>query len=196
MALAACGSSSGLFNMWKDPTFNKPMEHVLVIAMKDQATRRRVWEDNLVSNLAAHGVDAVPSYRLFPDAVPDTESVRDAVRRERFDGVFIVHRLATEANERFVPGYRTTEPVTRYDPWARRYVTWYADVYHEGHTETDRVVRHQVDVWTTADGGHPVWIGTGEVLNPDSGDEVRKEVTKLIIPELAKQGVIPATVKS
>ena len=36
-----------------------------------------------------------------------------------------------------------------------------------------------------------IWAGTGETLDPGSGQEIRSEITGLIVPELARQGIIP-----
>jgi hypothetical protein len=36
------------------------------------------------------------------------------------------------------------------------------------------------------------WTGTTRTINPTSGDEVRKDVTELVIPELKEHDVIAA----
>jgi putative lipoprotein len=85
---SGCASSSGLSNMWRDPSFeSEPMQDVLVVAIKKHATNRRLWEDGLVVELGKYGVNSTPSYRLFPNALPDTAQVVDASRRDRSDSV-------------------------------------------------------------------------------------------------------------
>jgi hypothetical protein len=51
-------------------------------------------------------------------------------------------------------------------------------------------VRQRVDVWSIDEGGTLVWTGTTQTINPTSGDEVRKDVTDLVIPELKEHRVI------
>lgn len=190
--LPGCGSSANLYNMWADPTYQAgPMANVFVIAMKQDAVARRLWEDALAGELRTHGVTATPSHALFPEALPDTLAVTEAVRREGYDGVLVVRALPSSVAEQYVPGYISREPVTRYNPWTNRYYTFYADVHHPGYTETAQVVRHEMHLWTTTEGGRLVWAGTGAVIDPVEQGAVRGEVSRLLIPELTKNGLIP-----
>ncbi len=86
----------------------------------------------------------------------------------------------------------TTEPVTSYNYyWPYGYHTYYREVYQPGYTEVQDVARHEIHLWTTTEGGRIVWAGTGQVLDPGSVDDVSREITELVIPELEKQNLIP-----
>lgn len=191
--LASCASSQ-LVNLWKDPKYpESPMQNVLVVAMKTNSAHRRVWEDNFNTALTRQGVTATPSYRLWPDAVPDTQQVIEAVRANGYDGVVVTHKLETEVQTRHVSGYTTTQPVAVQNPWTGWYSTVYQQVHHPGYTETERVVQHQTDVWSTKDGGRMVWTGVSRVIDPSSSEAVNKDITRMIIPELAKMHVLPGS---
>lgn len=190
--LSAGCSSSRLTDEWRDPSFRaSPMRNVLIVCMKKNAVRRRLWEDGLVAELSDHGVVSMPSYRLFGNALPDTDQIDDAIREKDYDGVLIVTRLQTQTTSRYIPGDVRTVPATRFDRLSRSYYTVYRQVQDSGYVETDKLVRHEIDVWTTTEGGRMVWSGTGEILDPASGQEIRSEITGLIIPELARQAIIP-----
>ncbi len=179
--LSGCASSSNLVNMWRDPAFKSdPMREVLVIAIKKDATNRRLWEDGLVAELGRYGVNTTPSYRPFPNAVPDTAQVVEAVRRDGYDGVLVARRLDTETYTNYVPGYTTAEPITRYNPWTNTYYTYYRQVYHAGYTDVGKVARHEVNVWTTREGGRLVWAGTSEILDPSTAQAVRNEIARML----------------
>lgn len=196
MAFSGC-ASSGLVNMWRDPSFQAPpMGNMLVIAVKKNPVQRRMWEDGFTVELEKCGVVATPSYRLFPDALPDTQTVVTVVQDSGYDGVLVTTKLPTERNVLYVPGYSTVEPVLRPRGWRGAYYTYYRRVYYPGYTETETVVRYQTDVWTTQEDGHLIWSGTSESLNPTSGRAVNREITKLIVPELQKQGIVPAKKKT
>jgi len=45
------------------------MTKIFIVAVRRDPIRRRVWEDVFAEELAKHGVNAVQSYRLFPQAV-------------------------------------------------------------------------------------------------------------------------------
>ena len=82
-------------------------------------------------------------------------------------------------------------PVDRYNPWTGFYHTYYHEVYAPGYTETERLVRYQIDVWSTeGQGGRLVWSGTTSTIDPSSGREVNREISKLIVPELKASRMI------
>jgi hypothetical protein len=185
-------TSSNLTNTWRDPNFkNPPMTNMLIIAAKKNPVNRRIWEDEIVAELFAHSVTSTPSYRLFTDSIPDPDQVGTAVKEKKFDGVLFIRRLPTEISTYDVPGYVKSEQVTRYNKRTNTYSTFYRDVQQPGYTDTNKVVRHEVNVFTTQEGGSLVWAGTGEMINPSSRESVRSEITGLIVPELARQGIIP-----
>jgi hypothetical protein len=190
-------TSTSLTNMWKDPSYqNAPMTNMLVISVNKDPLRRRLWEDALVAELSTHNVVVTPSYRLFPNALPDTQQTIATIREKKFDAVLVVKRLPTEISTHYVKGYSTAEPRIKYDRWTKTYYTVYRNVETEGYSDTDRVVRHEVnvwatkDLWTTQEGGRMIWTGTGETLDPTSREAVRSEVVDAIVPELVRQGII------
>jgi hypothetical protein len=128
---------------------------------------------------------------LFPNAIPDTQQVVAAVREKNCDGVLVVRRLSSETATYDRPGYVRSVPVTRYDRLKQTYYTIYREVYEPGFSDTLRIMRHEINLWSTKESGQLVWAGTGETLDPSSREAVRNEITDLIIPELARQGIIP-----
>lgn len=189
--LVGCAARSQLYDMWVDPAAaSAPLENLLVIAMAREEPARRLWEDEFVARLGEHDTRAIPSYRLFPSEIPDTSQIAAAVAREGFDGVLIINRLPGQTETRYVPGYVSTEPVTRYSYWRRRYVTRYREVLHPSYVETSQIVRRQVEVCSARRGGELLWTGTTETVDPTSPEMVRKEAAALIVPELSRHGVI------
>jgi len=59
--MLGCVSTSYLSNMWRDPSYQLgPMQNMLIVAMKKDPVRRRLWEDGFVAALGKHGVAATP----------------------------------------------------------------------------------------------------------------------------------------
>jgi hypothetical protein len=193
-ALAALlsGCSSGeLSKVWRDPQFKGTVKNALVIAVRKDPVRRRMWEDGFVAELSKHGVAATPSYRLFPDVLPDTASVVGAIRSNGYDGVIVTRRLGVDTLTTYVPGTSRQEFVTKYDPLRNSYFTYYHDVTDSGYTESERIVRHEVNVWSTEKDGRMIWSATGEAEEQGAGQSVDREIARLIVPALANQGIIP-----
>ena len=167
------------------------MKNILIVAAKRNPVNRRIWEDEIVTSLSDQGVVSTPSYRLFPDSIPSPEQVGSTIRDNKFDGVLFIRRLPTRISTNYIPGDIKSVQVTQYDERTKTYSSYYKDVEQPGSTDTDRVVRHEISVFTTQpEGGHLIWAGTGELINPASRDEVRQEISGLISPELARQKII------
>jgi len=87
-------STSVLVNQWSDPSYRGPaLNKIMVIAVRNDPTRRRVWEDVFIGELSRHGVNATQSYQLFPNAIPDSLQIAGAVAKYAFDGIIITRRL-------------------------------------------------------------------------------------------------------
>src|SRR5262249_3459870 len=147
VALAGCAASQ-MGNMWQDRTFKTDgMKHVLVIAVRTDAVRRRMWEDGFASALAAYGVEAKRQYEFWSAGGPDTQSVRNEVRANGYDGVLINRRPPDTAQLTWVQGYSRRESVTKYDPASGAAYTTWQDVEVPATMDTTAVVNYETDVW-------------------------------------------------
>ncbi len=188
--LTACTSTS-LVNLWKNPDYpHQPLARILVVTVRKDPTSRRIWEDGFVAELRRHGVDAVPSYQLFPKADPDTAELLTAVRRRGFDGVLMAHRQSATNEATYVPGYVTIRPAWYPSPWLQHYALYYYRTYAPGYIEVNRVVRYEIDVWMTADTGRLVWSATTASINPASSRQINREIADQIVPQLLRTGVV------
>ena len=185
-------AAPAMVDLWKDPAYQAgPMRNVLVVSLQRDAGRRRIIEDTYVTQLGRLGAHVTPSYREFPDAAPDTQQVMASVQANGYDGVLVSRALPITEQDRYVPGYTTTEPVTRRNPFTGAYRTVYREVYREGYTEKDRIVRIHLEAWTTRDDGRLVWSGTSETINPDSFDRAKDDVIARFAGELSRSGIVP-----
>ena len=187
-----CASQTRLYDMWKDPAPPPGViRKVFVIAVKKDPAARRIWEDGFVKELGERGVSAIPSYSLFPDALPDTAAVVEAVRGQGFDAVVALHRAAEETVQEVTPGYVSTQPKTYLDPWTGVFHTYYEEVYYPGYVEEVEVVVHQIDVWSTKEKGKLLWVGKAETYDASSNKEMSESAIDNVVKELADQGLIP-----
>jgi hypothetical protein len=192
MVAGGCGSTQ-LVNLWKDSSYNvAPLKRVLIIAMRKDQLRRRIWEDAFVSALREDhaGTVAVASYQLFPDEVPDTLVVREKTREEGFDGVLVVARVESDTLKTDVPGYTMNEPVSVYNYRWNTYVTRYETVYHPGYTESQTVVSVRTDLLLVQEEGRLVWSATSKEIDPASPDQFRHSVADLVMDKLAKERIV------
>jgi hypothetical protein len=190
--MSGCASTQ-LVNVWKDPAYQAaPLKKIMVIAMRKDQLRRRMWEDNFVSALKEDkvGTIAIPSYQLFPNDIPDTLAIAEKTQKEGFDGVLVVSRVERSQIKTDVPGYVAEEPVTVYRRRWGTYATRWETVYHPGYTDVQKVFSVRTDLLLPAEDGRLVWSATSKDINPGSPQQFRNAVSDLVMDKLAKEGLI------
>jgi hypothetical protein len=190
-ALMAGCASSNLTDIWSDSSFQSPpLNKMLVISVSKNSTHRRIWEDAFSTELAKHNVAATPSYHLFPDVLPDTNQVIQIVRSNGFDGVLVTRRLPSEMKTQYVEGYMTRDREFRYNRRYNSFMTYYRDIGQLGNVDSQKVDIRTIDVWATKNEGQMIWSATSETPEPNSIQEVRPEIVKLVMSELTQHRMI------
>ncbi len=184
-------ASTDLVDIWHDSSFQAPpLGKMLVVAVSKDATKRRIWEDAFAYQLAQQGVAATSSYRLFSDALPDTNQVVATVQENGFDGILVIFRLPTETNTQYIQGYTTTEHDRRYSYYWQKYMTYYREIEHPGYIESQTVDIRAIDVTTTGKDGRLIWSTTSRTPDPGSVTDVQREVASLVVSDLAQRKII------
>ncbi len=188
--LSGCAAAQ-MGNMWRDESFHAaPMTNVLVVSLRTDGVKRRLWEDALANGLAGRGAKATPSYLLWANALPDTQQVIEAVRANGYDGVFVNMRPPDGQMQNVIPGYVNRESVTRQNPFTGAYYTVWQDVQVPERTEAVAVANFKTDVWTTKDGGRLVWSGSSMTTDAVTALSIQTQVENLLLPEMAKAGLL------
>jgi hypothetical protein len=150
-----------------------------------------MWEDGFASALAAYGVTAKRSYEIWSSALPDTQAVRDEVRKNGYDGVLINQRPPDTAELTWVQGYSRRESVTRYDPNSGAAYTTWQDVAVPATMDTTAVVNYRTDMWATGERARMVWSGQSQTTDAFSMHLIQYQTESLILPEIAKAHLLP-----
>jgi len=191
-AMVGCAPTM-LVNVWRDPSIARPqLNKMLVISLRKDATRRRMWEDAFANELAKHGVSATQSYRLCPGSAPDTGQMRECINKGDFNSVLTIAPLSPNIEQQYVPGYWSAGPDYWFSPYWDRYYRWWWRYQQPGYIETYTLTRNEIDVYITHNGGETmVWSGTSNQTDPATMEEVRSSVVEQVVSKLAKQGIIP-----
>ena len=152
---------------------------------------RHIWEDAFIDELAKHNVAAMPSYRLFPDAVPDTNQFIQIVQSNGFDGILVYRRLLPETKKKYKQGFEMSENNMVYDRYSKRFVvSYFIDTDYAAHVDSQKVDIRAIDVWTTRNEGQMIWRAKSKTPEPNAIQEVRPEIVKLVMSELTRHGII------
>jgi hypothetical protein len=187
-----CGcATSTLVNIWQNPSYQTPpLAKMLVISVRKNAAKRRIFEDAFADELAKNGVAATPSYRLFHAAPPDTNQAKATVQENGFDGILAILRLPTETNPHNKQGYTSIEQDVHDGSYWQRYRTYYSEIEHPGYIDSQKVDVRLIDVTATGNGGRLVWSAISRTPDPDSITDVQRGIANLVISELARRSII------
>jgi hypothetical protein len=192
IALMPSCSTSVLVHQWADASYTGPsLTSILIVAVRKDPVKRRVWEDAFAGELAKHGVNAVQSYRLFSGALPDSGQIVDAVAKSGFDGIIITRRLPKAITTQYVNGYVSQEIETKYSERKQRFFTYYRDVEHPGYVDTQNIANRSIDVWTADSSSRMIWSAVSETPEPATPEAVHQDVVTLVTDDLARRGIIP-----
>ena len=191
MILIESCSTSVLVDEWNDPSFHEsPLKKILIIAIRKNPIQRRIWEDAFVGELSKKGVISTSSYKLFPDALPDTDQVIETVQKNSFDGILVTRILQKETETHYIESYVTSESKLRYNPFRNSYSTYYRDVEHPGFVDSSIVDRRGIEVWVIRDKERIIWGATSNTPEGNSLETVKNNIVDLVIPELLRYGII------
>jgi hypothetical protein len=184
--MSGCASSN-LVDIWHDASYKAhPLEKLLVIAVRKDAAKRRLWEDAFAGELVKRGVVATTSYSLFPDAPPDTNQVIAAAQANGFEGILVILRLPTE--KMLKP--TSEEQNVNYTSYWQRYLTYYRDTDHPGYNDSQSVAIRSIDVTMTGPGGKLIWSAKSRTPDPGSVPDAQAGIAGLVVSKLAHQNVI------
>jgi hypothetical protein len=184
--MSGCASSI-LVDVWHDSSYQAPSTgKMLVIAMRKDAAKRRLWEDAFSDALVKRGVAATSSYSLFACAPPDTQQVIATVQANGFDAVLVVLKLPTERMKKPT----SEEQNVNYTSYWQRYLTYYRDLDHPGYNDSQSVDMRAIDVTATGSGGKLIWSAKSRTPDPGSVQEAQRGIAGRVISDLAKHHII------
>ena len=192
--LAGCGGpGSTVAENWRDPSWSGPaIKNLLVMVVRKDPARRRLWEDAFVAALQKRHVLASPSYRAFPDSVPSEAILQQTMMDSAFEGILLSRSTGIKQSQNEAPS--STSTVSSGVQWSTfygMYITAYNTVYVPGYRESGLIVTNEITIWDARKDGQMVWSASTATQNPTDAKALRQEVTGLIVPGLARDGIIP-----
>jgi len=112
--LGACAAPTVLNTQWANPKFagQPPMRSILVMAVTQDPNNRRNFEDQMVAQLTARGVKAVPSYQFAPEAGAADQVKLEKVVTESGAAAVLLSRVVNVSQEvKVAPGMYMGPPM-------------------------------------------------------------------------------------
>jgi hypothetical protein len=188
MLLAGCAATS-LTNQWKNPeAAGAQVRKVLVVAVSDYPSIRRVFEDEFVAQLRAAGLAAEPSYRFIAqDGRVDAATLAKAAEEAGVQGTLVTRLVGIEQVTEFMPA-----PYWSAWPWIG-YPGWYPAMGGGMVVGPTPYQYNVVDAETSLylqPAGKLLWSGMTRTVAPQDVSRDSQRFAKLIIDSLNKQGIL------
>ena len=194
-ATIASGKSTRLVTSWKNPEYSGARFHkILVLGMSDKPGVRADFEDALSKLVTSDGIEAIPGNTILlrpEDTKLDMNYLKTQIREFKIDAVIVSRLVKVETNVTYIPGHAYTMPYPYYRSFYGYYGAVYPVVYSPDYLREDKTVRVETNVYDTrTPDGTIVWTGISDTFNPRSADKAIDGVTKLIVKELQKEGIL------
>jgi hypothetical protein len=195
VATLADGRSTKLVASWKNPEYSGPRFHrILVLGMSAKPGVRADFEDALSKLIARDGVEAVPGNTILlrPEGTElDMNYLKTQIKEFKVEAVIVSRLVKVETKTTYIPSQAYVVPYPYYRSFYGYYGTLYPVVYSPDYLSEDTIVRVETNVYATnTPDGELVWTGISDTFNPRSADKAIDGVSKLLVKELQKEGVL------
>lgn len=197
LGLAACGGGTSFSGTWTNPDYAKQekVDDVLVVAVAENETSRRMFETELASQLEKQGITAWPSTQIHPSVEQLPKEKAEALIAENgIEAVIVTRLLDVDRKDVYVP---PTTYVSSYPSYGSPYYgNWYG-YYSYGHTVThdpgysyEKVtVVLETNLYDAAT-GDIIWSGQSNTLDPGGIADVISPTVSIIVEELVTQQLL------
>jgi hypothetical protein len=196
---ATLANSAKLVMSWKNPQYNGQSFHrLLVIGMSENPVVRLDFEDALSEKLTRDGLEAVPGHAILfrPDSPNlDLDYLKGQIRDHKIDAVIISRLTKVDKWTRYIGGHSYAVPYPYYNSFYGYYGAVYGQIYTTpGYLREETTVSIETNLYSaTPPNEDLVWTAHSDTFNPKNADKVIKEVVKLVVKTLEKEGVISKT---
>lgn len=186
-------TSSKLIDVWKDQSY-KPVrvKNVLVLAINNNKTKRRVWEKSFVDEMRERGIKAVPSYKFYPNEVPEEKDIPELFK-DNYDGIVLIQKVNEENKKYRVPGQVYYQPLWYGGRFRRWYGAGYRVITTPGYVEKETITQIETTYWEPNEDGKMIWSAITESRNPGSPEKFSADVSSLVIPKMISDHIFRVT---
>jgi len=187
--VSGCATTT-LVSSWEDPAYTQKIDKILVLGMSKNEGIRTKYEHTLANAIKAQGAQAMPAAAYLPsDAEPTRKSVEEAIAGKGFDTVLVTRLISATTEQRYVPGTPYVVPAPYYRGFYDYYLNTFPIVYSPGYIVNDKIVHLETNVYDL-ETGKLVWAVVSESFNPDNLDKEIEALSKLIVNQLKKDGML------
>jgi len=188
MLVTACATAQ-LASVWKDPSYQARPAKVMVIGVARNPINRRLFEDEFVLQLKAHGSKAIASYTVLSDQQQDDQAAIAAkVKALGADTVLISRMVSKKTVQFYVPG-TAYYPPPYYRTWPDYYGYGYRYMYSPGYIAEEEYAVIETNLYDTSD-DKLVWAASSETSTNDSIQNLIKTYIGIMVNNMIASGLL------
>ena len=187
--LTACVTTMQLTAEWMDPSYRSHPGKIMVVGVAKAAVNRRIFEDEFVRKLGDHGVIAIASYTVLPDALQnDRKAIADKVAELGADTVLITRLANKKTVQTIVPGI-VYNPPPFYGTWPEYYGYGYDTLYAPGYVVEEELSVIESNLYS-ASNDKLIWTSTTEIGTSGSVQERIRNYIGIVMKSMAARGLL------
>jgi len=179
MCITACATTK-LTSDWKDPAYRQQPRKILVIGIIKKPVLKRIFEDEFVRQLDAHGINAIASYTVMPDKEQgDFEFIAAKTKQLGADSV-LTTRLVSKKTVHFYVQGSVYYPPSNYRNWRDYYGYSTQAVYTPGYMAEEEYALVETNLY---DAGNDklIWSAASETdITGSSEDRIKSFIGVMV----------------
>lgn len=188
--LSSC-STSRLLTSWENEAHKSyVIDHVLVIGIAKNETKRRIYEDTFTDSLVDSGINAVASYTASQQPIePDEKQLREVIRKTNADSVLITHLVS--ANEK--NSYQPHSTIIGTNSYSRGLYGYYPMIYNSVYQSGSYLTKTKVVLETSlydVKTEERIWTAQTESIDPVMTRKYYQQLIDLFLDDLKNKKLL------
>ena len=191
MIIAACATTE-IKSVWNDGSYKGgPLLKVLVIGLAKDQTIKRLYEDEFVSQLKAHGVQAIPGYSVIPqEKMGDETYILEKGKELEADATLITRLVDKKTIQTYYPPEMFYAPAPYYRGWHGYYRSSYDYMVSPGYIATDESVVLETNIYNIHD-NKLIWSALSETFIEGDAKSIIYSLIQKLIQDMADKDLLP-----
>jgi len=186
--LVACATTQ-INSVWKDPSYQARPARVMVIGVAKKPLKRRLFEDEFVSQLKARGTEAIASYTVLADKKQDDQAeILAKVKELAADTVLITRLVSKKTVQTFVPG-SIYYPPPYYGTWPDYYGYGYRHMHSPGYIAEDEYAIFETNLYETRN-DQLIWAASSATVIGEKDQDMIKSYVGIMVNIMAGHGLL------
>jgi hypothetical protein len=189
LILNSCSTATPIVSEWRNPAqASGSFQRLMIGGPSGDASVRRSFEDEFVAQLAAMGVDAVPSYRHMPETEGTTNenSLKQAAQEARADGLLLMRPVRVEEKT----NYPTIAPPISFGIFGSNAGAEWSGIPGASGPYRYNEYTSEIALYDLAK-NELAWTGTVKAKEPSNVQTAIKSYVETVTKALAAQNLFP-----